>query len=89
MNIKSKIAAGLAVATLAASLTVPTSAAHAGKYGWGIAAGVVGGALVAGAIANSYAAEPLYVDGYRRCRFERQYDSYGFYVGSVRVCRVY
>jgi hypothetical protein len=88
MNLKSKIAAGLAVVTLAASLTVPTSAAHAGKYGWGIAAGVVGGAIVAGAIANSYA-EPVYVDGYRRCRFERQYDSYGYYVGTVRVCRYY
>ena len=88
MNLKSKIATGLAVVTLAASLTVPTSAAHAGKYGWGIAAGVVGGAIVAGAIANSYA-EPVYVDGYRRCRFERQYDSYGYYVGTVRVCRYY
>jgi hypothetical protein len=89
MNIKSKIAAGLAVVTLAASLTVPTGAAHAGKYGWGgFAAGVVGGAIVAGAVANSYA-QPVYVDGYRRCRFERQYDSYGFYVGTARVCRVY
>ncbi len=92
MNIKSKIAAGLAVVTLAASLTIPTSAANAGKYGWGIAAGVVGGAIVAGAIANSYA-EPVYGGyydgGYRRCRWERQYDSYGFYVGNARVCRVY
>src|SRR5438132_14360485 len=92
MNLKSNIAAGLAVVTLAASLTVPTSAAHAHKYGWGIAAGVVGGAIVAGAIANSYA-EPVYGGyydgGYRRCRWERQCDSYGFYVGNARVCRVY
>ena len=93
MNFKSTIAASLAVVTLAASLTIPTSAANAGgKYGWGIAAGVVGGAIVAGAIANSYA-EPAYGGyydgGYRRCRWERQYDSYGFYVGNARVCRVY
>jgi len=91
MNTKSKIAASLAVVTLAASLTIPTSAANAGKYGWGVAAGVIGGAIVAGAVANAYA-EPVYggyYDGYRRCRFERQYDSYGYYVGTARVCRVY
>ena len=93
MTIKSKIAAGLAVVTLAASLTIPTSAANAGKYGWGgFAAGVVGGAIVAGAVANAYA-EPVYGGyydgGYRRCRLERQYDSYGFYVGTARVCRFY
>ena len=33
MSIKSKIAASLAIVTLAASLTIPTSAANAGKYG--------------------------------------------------------
>src|ERR1051325_2497710 len=88
MNLKSKIAAGLAVVTLAASLTVPTSAAHAGKYGWGIAAGVVGGAIVAGWIANSYPAAG-YVDVSRRCRVGRQYASCGYYVGTVRVCRYY
>ena len=91
MTIKSKIAAGLAVVTLAASLTIPTSAANAGKYGWGgFAAGVVGGAIVAGAVANAYA-EPVYGGyydvGYRRCWLERQYDSYGYYIGRVRVCR--
>ena len=59
--------------------------------GWGIAAGVIGGAIVAGAVANAYA-EPVYggyyAGGYRRCRLERQYDSYGYYVGTARVCRV-
>jgi hypothetical protein len=92
MNFKSTIAAGLAVVTLAASLTIPTSAANAGHRGWGIAAGVIGGAIVAGAIADSYA-EPVYGGyydgGYRRCRLERQYDSYGYYVGTARVCRGY
>jgi len=90
MNIKSKIAASLAVVAVAASLTVPTSAANAGghHHGWGIAGAVIGTAIVAGAVANSYA-EPVYVDGYRRCRFERQYDSYGFYVGTAKVCRYY
>jgi hypothetical protein len=89
MNLKSKIAAGLAVVTLAASLAVPTSAANAGgHHGWGIAGTVIGSAIVAGAVANAYA-EPVYVDGYRRCRFERQYDAYGDYVGTAKVCRYY
>jgi len=91
MNIKSKIAATLAAVTVATSLIVPTSAANAGHRGWGFAGAAIGGALVAGAIANSYA-EPVYggyyVD-YRRCRFERQYDSYGYYIGTARVCRSY
>ena len=43
-----------------------------------------------GAVANSAAyGGTYYVDGYRRCRWERQYDSYGFYAGTVKVCRVY
>jgi hypothetical protein len=89
MSLKSKIAASLAVVTLAASLTVPTSAANAGgHHGWGIAGAVIGSAIVAGAVANAYA-EPVYVDGYRRCRFERQYNAYGDYVGTAKVCRYY
>ncbi len=92
MNFKSKIAATLAAVTLATSLIVPTSAANAGHRGWGIAAGVIGGAIVAGAVANAYG-EPVYggyyAGDYRRCRWERQYNSYGYYVGSARVCRYY
>ena len=53
---------------------------------------MIGGAIVAGAVANAYA-EPVYggyyADGYRRCRWERQYNSYGYYIGSARVCRNY
>ncbi len=92
MDFKSKIAATLAAVTLATSLLVPTSAANAGHRGWGFAAGVIGGAIVAGAVANAYA-EPVYggyyAGDYRRCRWERQYDSYGYYVGTARVCRYY
>ena len=91
MSFKSKIAAALAVVTLAGGLAVPTSSAQAG-HGWGfVGAGLVGGAIVGSAIAANSAAYggTYYVDGYRRCRWERQYDSYGFYVGTVKVCRVY
>jgi hypothetical protein len=86
MTTKSKIATALAVLTLATSLAVPTSQAQA--KGWGLGAALVGGAIVGSAIAAS-SAPYGYVDGYRRCRFERQYDRYGFYIGTVKVCRVY
>ena len=59
------------------------------RGGWGIGAAFVGGAIVGAAVANSAPYGGYYVDGYRRCGWERQYDAYGYYVGTVRVCRVY
>jgi hypothetical protein len=89
MSIKSKIAAALAVVTLAAGIAIPTSSAEAGK-GWGIGAGIVGAAIVGSAIAASAAPYGgYYVGDVRRCGWERQYDRYGYYVGTVRGCRVY
>ena len=87
MSIKTKTVAALAVLTLATSLAIPASQAQA--RGWGIAAGIVGGAIVAGAIASSASANTVYVDGYRRCRFVRQYDQLGYYVGTTKVCNYY
>jgi hypothetical protein len=87
MNIKSKTIAALAVLTLATSMAVPSSQAQA--RGWGLAAGLIGGAIVAGAIASSANANTVYVDGYRRCRFVRNYDQFGYYVGTSKVCRYY
>jgi hypothetical protein len=89
MITKSKIAVALAALTLATSLAIPTTSAQAGGHGWGIGAAIVGGAIVGAAVANGAGYHGVYYDGYRRCRWERQYDSYGFYVGTVRVCRVY
>jgi hypothetical protein len=88
MTIKSKIAAVLAVVTLAGSLAIPTSSAQAGN-GWGIGAAVLGGMVVGAAVANGAPYGGTYVEGYRRCRFERQYDAYGFYIGTAKVCRYY
>ena len=91
MNTKSKIATTIAALTLATSLIVPTSAANAHGKGWGFAGAVIGGAIVAGAVANAYGGPVYggsYAGGYRRCFWERQYDSYGFYMGTARVCRV-
>lgn len=84
MSIKTKTAAALAVLALATTLAVPASEAQA--RGWGLAAGLIGGAIVAGAIASSASANTVYVDGYRRCRFVRQYDQFGYYVGTAKVC---
>ncbi|MEW6451259.1 MAG: hypothetical protein AB1490_11445 [Pseudomonadota bacterium] len=87
MSIKTKTAAALAVLALATSLAIPASEAQA--RGWGLAAGLIGGAIVAGAIASSANANTVYVDGYRRCRFVRQYDQFGYYVGTTKVCNYY
>ncbi len=88
MSITSKIAAALAVVAVATSLVVPTSDAQA-RGGWGLGAALVGGAIIGGTIAaHSAPYGGYYVEG-RRCRFERQYDAYGFYVGTAKVCRYY
>ena len=79
---KTKIVAAVTALTLAAAIAVPTSEAQA--RGWGIAAGIVGGAIVGAAIANS--AAPAYYNGYYRCHFVRQYDAYGYYIGTAKVC---
>jgi hypothetical protein len=90
MITKSKIAGIAAALTIAAGLAIPTSSANAGHYGWGVGAAVVGGAIVGAAVADSAAYGGVYyADGYRRCRWERRYDSLGFYVGTVKVCRYY
>jgi hypothetical protein len=88
MSMKSKIAAALAVVTLAGSLAIPTSSAQAGN-GWGVGAAILGGAVVGAAVVNSAAADGYYAEGYRRCHFRPQYDAFGYYVGTVKVCRVY
>jgi hypothetical protein len=89
MTIRSKIATAVAIATLAGSLAIPTSAAQA-RGGWGLGAAVLGTAIVGATVANSVPYGGYYaVDGVRRCAWERQYDRYGFYIGTVKVCRVY
>ena len=79
--------AAVAALALATTLAIPASEAQA--RGWGLAVGLVGGAIVAGAIAANANANTVYVDGYRRCRFVRQYDQFGYYVGTARVCNYY
>ena len=86
MSFKSKIAPALTVLTLAATLAMPATDANAKGKGWAIGAGIVGAAIVSSAIANSYA-DDLYYDEGPRCRFVPRYNSYGDYVGKMKVCR--
>jgi hypothetical protein len=81
------IAATLAVATLAGSIGATTGAAQAGSH-HGIGLGIAAGALIgAAATAHAYNGPTYVVDnGYRRCKWVRQYDAYGYYTGTVKVC---
>jgi hypothetical protein len=81
---KTRIAAALVAAlTLGATVVAGSSQAEAhhfhGGWGWG-GAGFAAGALIGAAVASDYAYVP-------RCHFVRQFDVYGNYVGTARVCR--
>ena len=81
MSIKTRIAA-LALAALAITGTVATTTTQAQAkplgWGWGVGAGLVGAAIAAN--------DGYYYDGYRRCGWVRQFDTFGNYVGRVRTC---
>ena len=92
------IAAGLAIATIAASLA-PVAPAQAGNgsVAAGVAAGLIGGAIVGGAIASGRPAyaypAPVYVEPAPPpvppgCYWQQQryWDGYGWVFHPVRVC---
>jgi hypothetical protein len=83
---KAKIAAAaLAALTLGATVVASTSQAEA-RWGWGgVGVGLAAGALIGAAAASNAYAQPTYVYA-PRCRFVRQYDAYGYYVGTAKVC---
>lgn len=89
MSIKTKIAA-LAIASLTAigGLAVSSNDAQAKwKKGHGFGVGLAAGALIGAGIAGAYASGPHYVGhGHRHCRWVRQYDQFGYYIGRTRVC---
>ncbi|HEY2135980.1 MAG TPA: hypothetical protein VGH49_08835 [Xanthobacteraceae bacterium] len=80
---KSKIATAL-IATLALGATVvagssQAQAHHFHGWGWGgVGLGLATGALIGAAVADDY-----YVP---RCHFVRQFDRFGNYVGTAKVC---
>ena len=78
------VAAAVTVITLA-TFAAPAEAGwrwHHRGYGWGIG-GLVAGAVVGAAIASSVYAAPY------NCRFVEQYDQWGNYLGTRRVCRTW
>ena len=87
MNSKTKLFAALTALTLAATFALLSNAEARGR-GWAIGAGILGAAIVAGAVASAHA-EPVYVGGYRSCKRVAQFDHWGNYVGSTKVCRYY
>jgi hypothetical protein len=88
MTTKTKFAAALTALTVLTTLALPASEAQARGRGWAIGAGILGAGIVAGSIAAAHA-QPVYVDGGYRCRFVRQFDGWGNYVGTAKVCRYY
>lgn len=91
MSAKLKVAAAaLAVLTLGMGAIATSNPAEAKpKFGPAVGIGLAAGALIgAAAVSNAYAT-PYGGYGYRRCQWVRQYDPYGFYVGTTRVCNVY
>ena len=86
MNTKNFTAA-LTALTIAATFALPSNEAQARGRGFAIGAGIVGAAIVGSAIAAS--AQPVYVGGYRSCRWDANYDRWGNFVGNTKVCRIY
>ena len=87
---KNTLAALIAVATIAGSLTATPASAQRGVAA-GVAAGLIGGAIVGGAIASSRPAYggPVYVEeAPPPCRWvrERFWDGYGWRFRRVEVC---
>ena len=91
MSTKTKIAA-VALAALTLGTTVLASSGEAqarhGGWGWGgVGLGVAAGAMIGAGIASRNYYEPnyVYVDA-PRCRWIRQFDDFGRYVGKAKVC---
>lgn len=86
MSTKIKFAAvALAAVTLASATFATTGQAEAKKWGWGPGVFAAGALIGAGIAAHSYYG-PHYVYGGPRCKWIRQYDSWGYYIGKARVC---
>ena len=85
MSLKTKIAA-VALVAITATGMVAGSTQHADAKGLGLGLGIAAGVIGAAAVGSAIAADSYDYDGYRRCGWVRQYDTFGNYVGRVRVC---
>jgi hypothetical protein len=79
---KTRIAAALVAAlTLGATRVAGSSQAQARWHGWGgVGLGLAAGALVGAAATSDYVYAP-------RCRWVRQFDQFGNYLGTSKFCR--
>ena len=84
MNTKTKFAAALSALAIAATLALPSTAEARGR-GWAIGAGLLGAGIIAGSV-YAATAQPVYVNRIR-CRWVRNFDAWGNYVGTSKVCR--
>ncbi len=83
-------AAALVAVTLASTMIATTSPADAkGKFGPAFGFGIAAGALLGAAAVSSAYGGPVYVGPAYRCRWVRQFDNWGYYMGTVKVCRTY
>jgi hypothetical protein len=92
MSIRTKFAAAaLAAVTLGAAMSATTGTAdakmwHHHHHGWGWGgAGLAAGLIGAGIASNAYASDGYY-GGAPRCRWVRQFDGWGNYIGRAKVC---
>jgi hypothetical protein len=88
MSIKTKVTAAVLTATLVTAVAATSSEAEARGWGWGpaLGVGIAAGALIGAAAAGAYAPGYYYDPAFPRCHRVPQYDAYGNYVGSIRVC---
>jgi hypothetical protein len=89
MPIRAKVTAAMLAVTLVTAVTATSSEAEARGWGWGpaLGVGIAAGALIgAAAAAGAYAPGYYYDPTFPRCHRVPQYDGYGNYVGSIRVC---
>lgn len=87
MSIKAKVTAAMLAASLVTAVAATSSEAEARGWGWGpaLGVGIAAGALIGAATATGaygYSYDPAFP----RCHRVPQYDAYGNYVGSIRVC---
>jgi hypothetical protein len=87
MSTKTKAAALLAALTLGTSIVAGSGEAQAHHWGWGgVGLGVAAGAMIGAGIASrAYEPSYIYVDA-PRCRWIRQFNANGTYVGKTKVC---
>jgi drug/metabolite transporter (DMT)-like permease len=95
MSIKTTIATVAAAALVLGTVMVSGTNEAQARPGWGLGLGIglAAGALIGAAAASSYAPAyvvpgyaPAYVAPAYRCSWVPQYNYWGAYVGSTRVC---